>query len=460
MLNYTSKSKLLTAPRKLTATNVKHGNFFKLSLKRFSAVLQAQKNQTELDLTELFLRQKSPDLSFYNVKPGQTLDFKIESFVDESCQVKLDELNIQHYTGEMEAHQIDLPDVKGSLLHPKNPKNTPAIMMVGGLTGMIGTTLSVNLVNQGYTVFNVNYPGVATFKFTDEIMTGHYDLNYFENCLQSLKNLKHVNAEKLLLLGISRGGEICCNLKLRGQPEITKSIQGIATLGSPIWDSCFYPQIYNGKEVLQGSCTVLKKFMLEKFDQHHPDRQNLVRDLNLFRAFYFQDVEFLKQNCYNLSDRYGRPDFENFRSNENENLWPDHAVYINPATSGLVLGDMHHLIPSTLQKLGMYEKSRLELEKIDCPIYAYFGGLDENVPAEYCRENFLKLRKSENEFKIYPESGHVLNPPFCISYSSAPEWPRDSGIRMAFGGNEMTTGLAWIDWWDDLTADLSKIFAE
>ena len=457
MLRYVRKSNLIDAPRKLTVEKAQPGQIIRLTAnQKFQAKIKIPKNhshQENYDATKLFNQLEYSGRKLYPkiklnekgqlVKPDKDKDGDVKfgaisytaQLWDEQEKTLIDEINgneLEHYlyrtdltknpteivTKEV-SHTINGHKIRGFLAYPKfldekdpicfKQRKRPVIVNLNGLRGIPEVPLTIALANKGYVSLSLYWTGVNQHKSFED---GHYDLNFFENALKYIKTggngqIPQIDGTKIAFHGISRGGELAYQMALRFNQD--NSIKFIDTDGSPVWNSCFYPYIYDGKVVLKGSCSEILK-----------EQPELEQDLKLFKAFYWWDVDYINEN-------WDKGKFIKCR----EKYLVDPSGSTSKNKLSMILADFHGHIADTFGLENMPHK----LSDIDCPLHISLGTEDANVPPNSIINFARKSRENSNyndEIDLYEGSSHLFGIPY-LGFILNANWPARSNVFIDFG---------------------------
>jgi len=105
---------------------------------------------------------------------------------------------------DIEKRIIREQGVVGTLFYPKNILKGPAVIVVPGSGGGIPENISQLFASHGYAVLALGYFGVECLPE----QLSEIPLEYFQNVMHWLKQQPQVNAQKIALMGHSRGGEL------------------------------------------------------------------------------------------------------------------------------------------------------------------------------------------------------------------------------------------------------------
>ncbi|MDN4166089.1 prolyl oligopeptidase family serine peptidase [Cytophagales bacterium LB-30] len=141
--------------------------------------------------------------------------------------------------------------ITGFLIQPKGAKNTPVIVFHRGGNRDLGLLKVMTMMDplaefalKGYSVVAINYRGNSASQGADEF--GGKDVNDLSYLLQSLNSLPGLDATRVALLGISRGGMMCYQL-MKQRPNV-KAVAIIGGLSNLLTNREFHPEM---KEVFE-----------------------------------------------------------------------------------------------------------------------------------------------------------------------------------------------------------------
>ncbi len=105
---------------------------------------------------------------------------------------------------DVEKREIREEGIVGTLFYPKNIKNGPGIIVVGGSGGRIPEDFAQLLASHGYAVLALGFFRVEGLPKNLE----NIPLEYFENAMQWFKKQPQVDKNRVAISGRSRGGEL------------------------------------------------------------------------------------------------------------------------------------------------------------------------------------------------------------------------------------------------------------
>ncbi|MCF1685832.1 alpha/beta fold hydrolase [Tetragenococcus halophilus] len=160
---------------------------------------------SETDASGLFWSMKHVDSSLDDYFEKSSAD-KISINLDlqvEGKKVDAVTINRYFYMDNIIKENIEHERLSGSLFYPKQKRENPAVLILGGSDGGMQEHAAALLASKGYTTFALPYFGVEGLPKNLE----NISLEYFQEATSWLKAHPHVNGD-INLIGHSRGGEI------------------------------------------------------------------------------------------------------------------------------------------------------------------------------------------------------------------------------------------------------------
>ena len=314
-----------------------------------------------------------------------------------SCEVD------RTFGGESVVRRVaDGRGLAGDLFFPIAGGPHPGVMVVSGSDGGQLDHAASLLAAHGYAVLSLGYCGV------EDRPAGlrHIDLEYFEQALEWMAVQPEVKGDRIIVVGLSRGGELALQLA-----SMFPRIAGVVA-GSP----CGIRQAGIGK---RNSDFTKPAWMYGGTALPYvPARFNLRRFVQLYSVFVFR-----------------RP------------------LRLRPVFEGL------------LHKHDLVVAAAIQVERIKGPVLLISGTADELWPSERFAE-LVMLRLAENEHPYpdehvrYPGAGHFVCFPYALP--SMPPMTRMSPVpvfTMDFGGSAEANAASARDSWPEILRFLAAATA-
>lgn len=288
----------------------------------------------------------------------------------------------------------------GDLFFPIAGGPRPGVMVVSGSDGGQLDHAASLLAAHGYAVLSLGYCGV------EDRPAGlrHIDLEYFEQALDWMAVQPEVSGDRIVVVGLSRGGELALQLA-----SMFPQIAGVVA-GSP----CGIRQAGIGKR----NSDFTKPAWMHGGSPlpYVPARYNLRRFFQFYSVFVFR-----------------RP------------------LRLRPVFEGL------------LRKRDLVAAATIQVERIKGPVLLISGTADELWPSERFAELVMaRLRENEHpypdEHVRYPGAGHFVCFPYALP--SMPPMTRMSPVpvlTMDFGGTPEANAASARDSWPEILRFLAAV---
>lgn len=254
--------------------------------------------------------------------------------IDDEVKDK-EEIQINFTNSDTEQIIVENPIV-GKLFKPKEDRNLPAVIIVGGSTGGLFWTeqMAALLSTKGYAALALNYFDVESDNLPSELI--EIKVEYFKKALDWLKTNSAIDKNNISMMGISKGGE----LSLLFGSYFSKDLASIITY---VPSSHVFEGISMGKHQLKSSWTY-KNTPID-FIQYPVDSK-FSKDMNPI------DIRKI------------------------------HDIALNTATS------------------RQLKRARVPVETIECPILMISGEKDNTWPSSsMCRDMMQTLEEYNNPYK-------------------------------------------------------------
>jgi dienelactone hydrolase len=288
----------------------------------------------------------------------------------------------------------------GDLFFPIAGGPHPGVMVVSGSDGGQLDHAASLLAAQGYAVLSLSYCGV------EDRPAGlrHIDLEYFEQALEWMAVQPEVTGDRIVVVGLSRGGELALQLG-----SMFPQIAGVVA-GSP----CGIRQAGIGKR--NSDFTKPAWMYGGSALPYVPARYNLRRFFQFYSVFIFR-----------------RP------------------LRLRPVFEGL------------LRKHDLVAAATIQVERINGPVLLISGTADELWPSERFAELVMaRLRENEHpyphEHVRYKGAGHFVCFPYALP--SMPPMTRMSPVpvfTMDFGGTAEANAASARDSWPEILRFLAAV---
>lgn len=293
---------------------------------------------------------------------------------------------------DVERKEIREDGIVGTLFYPKNMKNGPGIIVVGGSGGRIPEDFAQLLASHGYAVLALGFFRVEGLPKNLE----NIPLEYFETAMQWFKKQPQVDKNRVAISGRSRGGELVLLLAATF-PEQMRAV--IAYVPSGI--------VWAGMSDGNKSAWTYKG----------------------------QPISFIK-----------RPSDEEMLKAAKQGLIPDHkGTFEDPEEN---TSNFLYLMKKFSQDI---EAATIPVEKITCPILLISSEDDKMWPSTLF-SNLVMERLDKKKSTIvrkhlqFPDAGHGVQNPYGPT-PGRPYYHQVAGAWMTVGGtaqgNSSADKLAW-----------------
>ena len=282
---------------------------------------------------------------------------------------------------------IEKEGLVGTLFLPSGAASSPAVIALGGAGGGLSEGGAETLASEGFAALALSY--VGAFPLPQELV--EIPLEYFERALAWLRSQPEVDAERVSVVGNSKGGELALLLGAV-YPKDVGAVVGYAP--SPIiWQAIPYD-----REVYYGGPRSPWSF-----------RGKPVPFLPLPRPLPSELVR-MTGSFFDGSSISGRPFYERALANR---------TAVNAAT--------------------------IAVEKINGPVMLISGTEDELWPSTRFAEMTIKRLKAHDhpfphEHLVYEGAGHLITLP---GYEPEEGWARRVKLGGSFEANEHANTDSW-----------------